>query len=319
MCSMAQLSRAAQRVAFSVIEKRTDDYTVAAVNNLAGIVAKAVKRALGDDANLTQLVDEDPADVAAIDLSAADRSKLKGASRDLLGQAWRLGSDMASNELDRARGERTSMSARKVHLASLRDNAAAYFDTQSFRMAGDASDQTRKIIQQELQNAIKQGKPLKDVRVAIWERLVAKGLTKREAVLGIETDAAVNAALDELWIDTVEDVAPYLDTLIRTNTFEALNEARYAEFTDPAVSEFVEALQYAAVLDSSTTEICTHLGTGGTNGEGVIFKADSAIWDQFRPPNHFNCRSVLIPITTIDGWDGVESPEPTVQPQDGFK
>jgi len=31
-----------------------------------------------------------------------------------------------------------------------------------------------------------------------------------------------------------------------------------------------------------------------------------------------NCRSVLVPITQIDGWDGVESDEPTVQPQDGF-
>lgn len=318
-CSHVQFTRAAQRVAFSVIEKRTDDYALAAVNNLAGIVAKAVKRALGDDSALRQLTDDDPSDVATVDLSPADRSKLKGASRDLLNQAWRLGSDMAANEMDRAKGERTSMAARKVKLASLRDNAAAYFDTQSFRMAGDASDQTRKIIQQELQNAIKQGKPLTDVRVSIWERLVAKGLTKRESVLGIETDAAVNAALDALWIDDLDDVAAYLDTLVRTNTFEALNEARFAEFTDPEVSEFVEALQYAAVLDSSTTEICTTLGTGGTNGEGVIFKADSAVWDQFRPPNHFNCRSVLIPITTIDGWDGQESPEPTVQPQDGFK
>lgn len=318
-CSHVQFTRAVQRVAFSVIEKRTDDYALAAVNNLAGIVAKAVKRALGDDAALRQLTDDDPSDVATVDLSPADRSKLKGASRDLLNQAWRLGSDMAANEMDRARGERTSMAARKVKLASLRDNAAAYFDTQSFRMAGDASDQTRKIIQQELQNAIKQGKPLTDVRVSIWERLVAKGLTKRESVLGIETDAAVNKALDDLWIDTVDDIAAYLDTLVRTNTFEALNEARFAEFTDPEVSEFVEALQYAAVLDSSTTEICTTLGTGGTNGEGVIFKADSAVWDQFRPPNHFNCRSVLIPITTIDGWDGVESSEPSVQPQDGFK
>ncbi len=318
-CSHAKFTRAVQRVAFAVIEKRTDDYAAAAVNNMAAIVAKAVKRALGDDENLRQLTDDDPADVVTIDLSPADRGKLKTASRDLLGQAWRLGSDLASNELDRARGERTTMAARKIKLASLRDNAAGYFDAQSFRMAGDASDQTRKIIQQELQNGIKQGKALKDVRVSIWDRLVAKGLTKREAVLGVETDSAVNAALDSLWVDSVDDVAAYLDTLVRTNTFEALNEARFAEFTDPEVADFVEALQYAAVLDSSTTDICTELGTGGTNGEGVIYKADSDLWDQFRPPNHFNCRSVLIPVTTIDGWGGQESDPPSVEPQDGFK
>lgn len=318
-CTHAKFARAAQRVAFSVIEKRTNDYALAAVDSMAGIIAKAVKRALGDDSALKQLVDDDPSDVATVDLSPADRGKLKTASRDLLNQAWRLGSDMASNELDRARGERTSLAARKVKLAALRDNAAGYFDAQSFRMAGDASDQAKKIIQQELQNGIKQGKSLTDVRVAIWDRLVVKGLTKRQFILGIETNTAVNAALDELWVDTVDDVAAYLDTLVRTNTFEALNEARFAEFTDPEVSDFVEALQYAAVLDSSTTEICTDLGTGGTNGEGVIYKADSDLWDQFRPPNHFNCRSVLIPVTTIDGWDGQESDPPSVEPQEGFK
>lgn len=318
-CTSAAFSRAAQRVAFSVIEKRTDDYAQAAVDNMAAIVAKAVKRALGDDENLKQLMDDDPADVATVDLSPADRGKLKTASRDLLNQAWRLGSDMASNELDRARGERTSMSARKVKLAALRDNAAGYFDAQSFRMAGDASDQAKKIIQQELQNGIKQGKALTDVRVAIWDRMVAKGLSKRQTILMVETNTAVNAALDDLWVDTVDEVAAYLDTLVRTNTFEALNEARFAEFTDPEVADFVEALQYAAVLDSSTTTICNDLGTGGTNGEGVIYKADSDLWDQFRPPNHFNCRSVLIPVTTIDGWDGQESDPPSVEPQEGFK
>lgn len=31
-----------------------------------------------------------------------------------------------------------------------------------------------------------------------------------------------------------------------------------------------------------------------------------------------NCRSVLVPVTTLDGWDGVESPEPDVEPAAGF-
>lgn len=32
-----------------------------------------------------------------------------------------------------------------------------------------------------------------------------------------------------------------------------------------------------------------------------------------------NCRSVLVPVTVIDGWDGQESPPPTVEPAEGFK
>lgn len=316
--SLQQFTRAAQRVAFSVIERRTDDLAESAVPTLANIIAKATARALGDDANMRALTDEDPSDVAAIDLPAASRGKLKTECRDLLMQSWTLGSNMAANELDRARGERTELTLRRMQFVSLRDNAGAYFDTQSFRMAGDTSDATRKIIQQELQNGIKFGKAIPEIRVAIWERLVSKGLTTMGAVKAAESSEGVLDALAELGLADVEDVAAYLNTLVRTNTFEALNEARYAEFTDPAVSEFVMALEYAAVLDTSTTTICQALGTGGKNGGGVIYRADSPLWDKYRSPNHFNCRGLLVPVTTVDGWDGVEDEEPGVEPAEGF-
>jgi SPP1 gp7 family putative phage head morphogenesis protein len=309
--SVAQFTRAAQRVAFSVIERRTDDLAESAVPSLAGIIAKATARALGDDANMRALTDEDPSDVAAIDLPAASRGKLKTECRDLLVQSWTLGSNMAANELDRARGERTELTLRRMQFVSLRDNAGAYFDTQSFRMAGDTSDATRKIIQQELQNGIKFGKAIPEIRIAIWERLVSKGLTTMSAVKAAETSEGVLDALAELGLADVEDVAAYLNTLVRTNTFEALNEARFAEFTDPQVAEFVMAMEYAAVLDSSTTEICRELN-------GRVYRSDSPEWDEIRPPNHFNCRSVLVPVTTIDGWDGQESERPDVEPADGF-
>ena len=32
-----------------------------------------------------------------------------------------------------------------------------------------------------------------------------------------------------------------------------------------------------------------------------------------------NCRSVVVPITAIDGWDEQESLQPTVEPAEGFK
>lgn len=309
--SLAAFSRAAARVAFSVIERRTDASAEAAVANLAGIVARAVARALGDDASMRALTDEDPSDVAAIDLHASAKGKLQKSYREVLVDAWTLGSHLASNELDRARGERTELTLRRMQFVSLRDNATAYFDTQSFRMAGDTSDQVRKIIQQELQNGIKFGKTIPEIRVAIWERLLSKGMTNIGGVRAAESDDGVMAALAELGLDDVQDVAAYLNTLVRTNTFEALNEARFAEFTDPQVSEFVQAMEYAAVLDSSTTEICRELN-------GKVYRTDSPEWDEIRPPNHFNCRSVLIPVTTVDEWDGQESAKPDVQPAEGF-
>jgi uncharacterized protein with gpF-like domain len=53
-----------------------------------------------------------------------------------------------------------------------------------------------------------------------------------------------------------------------------------------------------------------------------VFKTDNDVWDDYRPPNHYNCRSLLIPITQTDveagDWDGKESEVPDVEPQAGF-
>lgn len=308
----ASFDRAVERVHFAVIESRTVDLEGSTVSRLADVVAKAARRALGDDEAMALLVDDDQSDVANVAFGPADVGQIKSACRRALDQGWSIGSNHASNEVERARGITMSADARRVRYASLRDKAASFFEGKSFRMAGDASDQAKKIIQQELQNAVKSGRPLPEVRAQIWDRLVGKGLTLRDAVRGVETDAAVNSALDELWVDTEEEAAAYLNTLVRTNVFEAMNEARYAEFTDPELGGFVVALRYAAVLDSSTTEICEQLND-------LEFATDSEVWDDYRPPNHFNCRSILVPITEVDGWDGQESDLPDVQPQEGFK
>lgn len=199
----------------------------------------------------------------------------------------------------------------KHSFAALREKAAGYIAANGFRMAENVSEATRAIIQAELLTGVKVGKRPAVVREAIWDALVRKGLTSRAASLGVETDEAVVGALNALWVDEEEDAAHYLDTLVRTNSFEAMNEARFEEFTDPALGGFVQALEYSAILDDNTTEICTHL-------DGRIYAAQSDVWDIYRPPNHYNCRSLLIPVTAIDGWDGVESDAPSVEPQAGF-
>ena len=100
-----------------------------------------------------------------------------------------------------------------------------------------------------------------------------------------------------------------LETVVRTRLFEAINEARFNFFRDPSLAGFVEALEYSAILDGRTTEVCAAL-------DGKIYKADSAVWDTLRPPNHFNCRSLLIAVTAQDTWS--ESDEPKVEPAQGF-
>jgi SPP1 gp7 family putative phage head morphogenesis protein len=300
-----QRTMAMSRVAFAVIDSRQNRMAADLVSQVAAHTAKVTKRLLGTDEQLVQLIDNDPSDVAGVEFSGSDKSKLKEMFRRNLSSAWTLGGSMARNELERARGQRF------VQMRDLRDTAAEYFEVNGFRMAGNVSDGVRALIQQELQNSIKFGRTAKVTREVIWDRLVQRGFTSREQVREYETDADVIRALNDLWGVSEPQAAAYLDTLARTNLFEAMNEARYAEFTDPALGDFVVAMEYSAILDDRTTEICEHLN-------GKQWPADSEVWDQYRPPNHFNCRSVLIPITAIDGWDGQESSLPSVQPQAGF-
>jgi SPP1 gp7 family putative phage head morphogenesis protein len=120
-------------------------------------------------------------------------------------------------------------------------------------------------------------------------------------------------------LEGVAGNAHRLRTAVRTNVFEAINEARYALFTDPSLGDFIEAIEYSAILDSRTTEICRHL-------DGRIYPATSDQWNSIRPPNHFNCRSLLVPVTVIDtevvGKDAIpgtrNSRPPTIEPQSGF-
>lgn len=306
-------TRAVSRVNFSVIEKRTDDELALVVPVVSTLVARAVKRSLGSAEDMAKLLDADTADVQTLELDRAAVGRIKQEFIKSLTRTFNNGSAMAFNEVERARQVLDKQLAmRRQDFAALRQKAAGFIEANGFRMAGNVSDGTRAIIQQELLSGIKYGKSPVETRVDIWDRLTTKGFLTREAVRQVESEALVVAALDELWAADETAAAAYLDTLVRTNTFEALNEARYSEFTDPALADFVMALEYASVLDSSTTEICQQL-------DGVVFKADSELWDTYRPPNHYNCRSLLIAVSVIDGWDGQESPAPTVEPQEGFK
>lgn len=79
-----------------------------------------------------------------------------------------------------------------------------------------------------------------------------------------------------------------LERYARTKSTEVFNKGRMEYFESTGV---VAAYQFSAILDDVTSEICTEL-----NGK-VFEKTDAPI-----PPLHFNCRSVLIPITRFEEW-----------------
>lgn len=81
-----------------------------------------------------------------------------------------------------------------------------------------------------------------------------------------------------------------LENIVRTNSTEAYNQGRLSEFLDPKVVPFLKGVRYVAVLDTRTTEVCRYL-------DGRVFKPDSFYLQALVAPNHFNCRSIVSPVT----------------------
>jgi SPP1 gp7 family putative phage head morphogenesis protein len=306
-CSLSAFSRASQRVAFSVIATRAEDMSADASKKISGLMAKAVGKTLTD---LPEML-KNPAQVQDVVFDKASMSKLKAACVDALGRGWDLGSRQANNEIDQAR-KAGGQNSRRIFTALRGDSASGFLDANGFRMAGNLADGARAIIQQQLLQAIKSGDRPEEAASQIYQRLIDKGFTDLSSVDDQTDDSDVKDALKAAVGATTEaGTLAYLNTLTRTNIFESLNEARYAAFTDPNLDGFVEALEYSAILDDRTTEICQAL-------DGYTASDDSDTWDTYRPPNHYNCRSVLVPITQVDGWDGQDDPDPSVDPQAGF-
>ena len=128
--------------------------------------------------------------------------------------------------------------------------------------------------------------------VGDWEYTITKK-TKNELIKAIKDGRPLSEV-----ISVMDDAGKALSEVsmeryARTKTTEVFNRGRLDYFDSTGI---VAAYQFSAILDDVTSEICGNLN-------GLTFPAgESPI-----PPLHFNCRSVLIPITKFEDWsaDGV--------------
>ena len=90
------------------------------------------------------------------------------------------------------------------------------------------------------------------------------------------------------------NVAHRTEVVVRTNLSDMYNYSRWMHFQQPALQNFMEGYQYSAIMDGRTTPVCRYL-----HGK-MISKEESS---EYNPPNHFNCRSILIPITITQQLD----------------
>lgn len=116
---------------------------------------------------------------------------------------------------------------------------------------------------------------------------------RNQLIAAIKDGSALSSVLDVLDKDLNELSEVQIERFARTKHTEVMNNARVEYFDSTGV---VAAYQYSAVLDDRTSDICSGL-------HGKIFAAGS----EPIPPMHFNCRSLLVPITKYEDFKVTES------------
>jgi SPP1 gp7 family putative phage head morphogenesis protein len=146
----------------------------------------------------------------------------------------------------------------------------------------------------------------------VQEVMDALGRALADGTMLEDFKAEVGGKLAEGWGG--ED-APRLETVFRTNVMSSYNGGRTEVFDDPVVREARPYLRFDAVGDSRTTELCEAL-------DGKVLPADDPFWDKHTPPLHFNCRSILTPLSAEEaGEEGISQGPPDTggaAPGDGF-
>lgn len=298
----ATMSRAERRVDFAVIgrtsESITDDYTKSSGEAMDVIIADLI-----DKAKQGGELSEDVTDnIKALKVDTKLKQKLNRVQTAMVKEGWQTGIKHASLEIDKAK---QSSFSRRIDKERLEFIAADYFKMKAFKITGNLTDEAVKIIEMEILNGAKYGKAWSEVEKSIYTTFATRGM--------ITNDQAKEALGEAL---NVNNPDARLRTIVRTNTFDAINEARHSYFTDPQLGDFVQAYQYSAILDSRTTTICRHLDDEHRGDHSIEWYQENA---QYKPPNHYNCRSLLIPVTKNDMDSFTEGDAPTMEPQDGFR
>lgn len=118
--------------------------------------------------------------------------------------------------------------------------------------------------------------------------------TKNMIIQGMKDGVSESEMLKIVRNELTAETDRWIQTVARTKNTEIYNEARkkYWE-TDPLAKQIVEAYQWSAILDDRTSQVCSYL-------DGKIFKVGEL--EFLKPPAHFNCRCVLVPITKFEEY-----------------
>jgi len=111
--------------------------------------------------------------------------------------------------------------------------------------------------------------------------------------------ASLATIIDDMREKSLVYTEKKLATAVRTTIKTARETARHEGYKEIEKDGYIVGYEYSAKLDSRTSDICRRLD--GKRWKGDLKSVKS------RPPLHFNCRSVLVPL--IEGED--TAPEET--------
>jgi SPP1 gp7 family putative phage head morphogenesis protein len=191
--------------------------------------------------------------------------------QDWLKEIWQYGKQEVNSELD------------KVKFIDIIPGlppakALQYLNNKSFWIAGVVRDNILKEAKAILYNGLKGGASTPEIMFQL------DGFFKQYiGTSGIE-------------IKTGKELTPWhLENVVRTNFSDAYNEGRWAMMNDPEVGEFVPAVMYSSIMDDRTTEICERL-------DGEVFEKGDPDLARCKPPNHYECRGTLVPVTIYEKY-----------------
>lgn len=302
LVSVSAFTKALRRVDFAVIAKTTDSITDEYSHKTADVMDMIVEDLI-EKGKEGGLLDENIKDnIKQVKVDRQLKRKLNNVQTAMLKEGFAVGTKHAQFETDKAMKSDFSRRFNRDRFDAIADD---YFKTAAFKIAGDLSDEAVRIVEQEILNGAKYSKTWAEVEKSIYSTMATKGMISIE-----EAKAQLGEALG------VANPDARIRTISRTTTFDAVNQARHAYFTDPELEGFVQAYEYSAILDDRTTSICRHLDEEDRGNHSIDWYADNP---QYMPPNHFNCRSLLIPVTEVDADSFEEGGDPTMQPQEGFR
>ncbi len=166
----------------------------------------------------------------------------------------------------------TTEDGKKIMITFADRKILNYYNSKALAISGVEKENILKEAKIILQRGIKEGQALKGVQFSLGE------IFKKYLETGEIKDKKL--------------ITPSrLETIVRTNESEAMNTGRMDMFNDSVVKDFVPYVQWMAVLDRRTSPYCEGM-------DGRIFKRDDP--DVIPPPAHFNCRSILSAITSME-------------------